>query len=143
MLKYVKKVFRQYADFKGRARRAEYWYFSLFNFLLVLIGEFLATLIIFTTQNVVGTAICMGIIYLYYLAAFIPTIAVNVRRLHDIGRSGWWLLISIIPIIGAIVLLIFTCTDSQKEENKWGISPKYGDFSSLSDFGEGNDDDNE
>ncbi|MDG2455942.1 MAG: DUF805 domain-containing protein [Bacteroidia bacterium] len=114
------KVLKQYADFSGRARRKEYWLFFLFN----MIFAFLAAII----DNVVGTAspeLGYGIFYgIYGLAMFIPGLAVGVRRLHDVGKSGWILLIALIPLIGAIWLLVLCLTDSQQESNKWGENPK-------------------
>lgn len=114
------KVLKQYADFSGRARRKEYWMFFLFN----TIFAFLAAII----DNVVGTASPesgYGIFYgIYGLALFIPGLAVGVRRLHDVGKSGWMLLIALIPLIGAIWLLVLMVTDSQQASNKWGENPK-------------------
>lgn len=99
----VKSVFSNYANFSGRARRSEYWYFALFLLIISLIP---------IVNLIVG------------LISIIPSIAVSVRRLHDIGKSGWWLLLFLIPIIGYIVLLIWACTDSQPGENQWGANPK-------------------
>ena len=99
----VKSVFSNYANFSGRARRSEYWYFALFSFIISLIP---------IVNLIVG------------LISIIPGIAVSVRRLHDIGKSGWWLLLGFIPIVGFIVLLIWDCTDSQPGENQWGANPK-------------------
>ena len=114
------KVLKQYADFSGRARRQEYWMFALFN----MIFGFIAIIL----DNVLGIAmegVGYGPIYiLYVLAVFIPGLAVAVRRLHDVGKSGWMLLIALIPLIGAIWLLVLLFTDSQKESNKWGQNPK-------------------
>ena len=113
-------VLKKYAVFSGRARRKEYWMFILFN----VIFSFVAA----TLDYVLGTGFGefgYGIIYLLYgLAIFIPGLAVSVRRLHDTGRSGWWLLINIIPIIGWIWLLILMVTDSTPGENKYGPNPK-------------------
>ena len=114
------KVLKQYADFSGRARRQEYWMFALFN----MIFGFIAIIL----DNVLGIAmegVGYGPIYiLYVLAVFIPGLAVAVRRLHDVGKSGWMLLIALIPLVGAIWLLVLLFTDSQKESNKWGQNPK-------------------
>lgn len=114
------KVLKQYADFSGRARRTEYWMFFLFN----MIFAFLAAII----DNVLGTAspeLGYGIFYgIYALAMFIPGLAVAVRRLHDVGKSGWMLLIAFIPLIGAIWLLVLLLTDSQEGTNNWGENPK-------------------
>ena len=105
-MNYYLEVLKKYAVFSGRARRAEYWYFYLFNF---IIGVLFA----------IGT---LGGIY--SLAVLIPSIAVTVRRLHDTNHSGWWLLISFIPFFGGIILLIFLLQDSQPGENQYGPNPK-------------------
>jgi uncharacterized membrane protein YhaH (DUF805 family) len=114
------KVLKQYADFKGRARRKEYWMFFLFNAIFAVIAMVL--------DNVLGIAmkeISYGPIYgLYVLAMFLPGLAVAVRRLHDIGKSGWMYFIVLIPCIGPIWLLVLMCTDSQEGSNKWGDNPK-------------------
>ena len=114
------KVLKQYADFSGRARRQEYWMFALFNMIFTIVAMIL--------DNVLGIAmegVGYGPIYiLYVLAVFIPGLAVAVRRLHDVGKSGWMFLIALIPLVGAIWLLVLLFTDSQKESNKWGQNPK-------------------
>ncbi len=119
-MKWYLKVLSQYADFKGRARRKEYWMFVLFNWIAVAITMIL--------DNALGTHIAgvpYGWCYLVYiLATIIPTFAVLVRRLHDIGKSGAWMLIAFIPIVGAIWLLVLMCTDSELGTNKYGEYPK-------------------
>lgn len=114
------KALKQYADFKGRARRKEYWMFILFN----IIFAFLAALI----DNIMGTAspeLGYGIFYgIYALAVLIPSLAVIVRRLHDVGKSGWMYFIVLIPIIGAIWFIILMVKDSEPGSNKWGDNPK-------------------
>ena len=114
------KVLKQYADFSGRARRKEYWMFALFNMIFAIVAMIL--------DNVLGIAmegIGYGPLYgLYALAMLIPGLAVGVRRLHDVGKSGWMFLIVLIPLIGGIWLLVLFCTDSKLENNKWGQNPK-------------------
>ena len=116
------KVLKQYADFSGRARRKEYWMFVLFNFIFIIIAAIL--------DNILGTAIQgigYGLFYiLYVLATMIPNLAVSVRRLHDVGKSGWLILVGFIPIVGAIWLLILFVTDSQPGDNEYGPNPKEG-----------------
>src|SRR5690554_7522278 len=116
------KVLKQYADFSGRARRKEYWMFFLFN----TIFAFLAAII----DNVVGTAspeLGYGVFYgIYALAMFIPGLAVGVRRLHDVGKSGWMMFIALIPLIGGIWLIVLMVTDSNPGENEYGHNPKEG-----------------
>lgn len=99
-----KSAFQNYVNFSGRARRSEFWWFQLANAL------FAPLLII----NI-----------LWYLASFLPSLALCVRRLHDTGRSGWWLLLGFIPLVGNIILLVWYCQDSTRGANKYGPSPKY------------------
>jgi uncharacterized membrane protein YhaH (DUF805 family) len=113
-------VLKQYAVFKGRARRREYWFFILFN----LIASVALTVIDFMTGSLdpeLGIGLLSG---LYSLAVLIPSLAVTVRRLHDTDRSGWWLLIGLVPLIGAIVLLVFMLLDSTPGDNQHGANPK-------------------
>ena len=116
------KCIKQYADFKGRARRKEYWMF----FLIYLALGFLVTFAAIPIDVILETE---GIIYitvmcLFVLAFIVPIYAVTVRRLHDTGRSGWWILINFIPYIGGIWLFVLTCLDSEPGTNKWGENPK-------------------
>lgn len=114
------EVLKKYAVFGGRARRKEYWYFFLFN---ALIGIVLAIVDGVTGTLVPGAGI--GLLGgLYSLAVFIPGFAVTVRRLHDTGKSGWWLLIFLVPLVGVIVFLVFMVKDSQPGENQYGPNPK-------------------
>ena len=113
-------VLKKYAVFSGRARRKEYWMYVLFNFIFAVIAIIL--------DNVLGLAskeIGYGPIYgLYVLATLIPSLAVSVRRLHDIGKSGWYLLVGIIPLIGGIWLLVLMATAGDMGENEYGADPK-------------------
>lgn len=114
------KVLKQYADFSGRARRKEYWMFALFNVIFIA-----SAMILDTVLGVTIGELPYGVFYfLYSLAVLIPGLAVYVRRLHDIGKSGWMILIAIIPIIGPIWLLVLTLTASNHGENKYGSNPK-------------------
>lgn len=104
---------KKYAVFGGRARRKEFWYFYLFSFIIATILAILDVL--------AGTgALFLGI---YYLATLIPTIAVSVRRLHDTDRSGWWILITLIPFIGGIVWIVFCAQESTHGGNRFGSNP--------------------
>ena len=114
------KALNQYADFNGRARRKEYWMFFLFN----MIFAALASLIDYSAGTVnyeSGSGVFQGI---YSLVVLIPGLAVTVRRLHDVGKSGWMLLLALIPLIGAIWLLVLFATNSKEGANKWGENPK-------------------
>ena len=114
------KVLKAYAVFSGRARRKEYWMFVLFNIIFAIVAIIL--------DNILGTAmegVGYGMIYvLYMLAVLIPSLAVAVRRLHDTGRSGWMILIALIPIVGGIWLLVLLVLEGNAGENKFGPSPK-------------------
>lgn len=107
------EVMRKYAEFSGRATRQEYWMFVLINFLIA-----------FAIGFVEGLAGSTGVLSLLYaLAVFIPSLAVLVRRLHDSGKSGWWVLIAFVPLLGAVVLLIFAVLPSDSAENEFGPHP--------------------
>ena len=113
-------VLKKYAEFTGRARRKEYWMFALINFLICVV------LVVIDVQSGLSNPMGLGVLSgLYSLAVFVPSLAVSVRRLHDTDRSGWWLLILLVPLIGAIVFLVFMLLDSQPGENRHGPSPKY------------------
>lgn len=114
------EALKKYAVFRGRSRRKEYWYFFLINliitFILLIVDKITGTYSLQTGIGLLGS--------LYSIAVFIPNISVTVRRLHDINRTGWWVLIALIPIIGAIVLLVFMVQDSTPDENRFGGNPK-------------------
>ena len=127
---------KHYADFSGRACRSEYWGTVLFNVLiqagLSIILSIVAT-ILFSSIEINGEVTFSSLffllpdipIYIYSLIWLLPGLAVSVRRLHDIGKSGWNLLWILLPIVGAIMLIYWYCQDSQPEENKWGANPKF------------------
>ncbi|CAH0530935.1 Inner membrane protein YhaH [Allocatenococcus thiocycli] len=106
-------VLKKYAVFNGRARRKEYWMFFLFNLLITIVLEII--------DGLLGTALIGAV---YGLAVLVPSIAVTVRRLHDIGRTGWWVLIGLIPLLGLIVLIIFAATEGNRGRNEYGSDPK-------------------
>ena len=105
-MNYYLKVLQNYATFSGRARRSEYWYFFLFNIIIAFVLGFVGGL---TKMPIIST--------IYSLAILIPAIAVGVRRMHDVGKSGWFLLI---PIYN----LILACTDGINGDNEYGADPK-------------------
>jgi len=111
----VKSVFGKYATFQGRACRSEYWYFILF---FVIISQMLQNAeVAFTGASFSYIAI------IWSLAVWLPLIAVGARRLHDIDRTGWWLLLGFIPIIGWIILIVFECTRGTAGPNRFGQNP--------------------
>ncbi|WP_116367831.1 DUF805 domain-containing protein [Parahaliea mediterranea] len=114
------KVLKNYVGFSGRARRTEFWMFALINFLITLVLAFLDGMLGLANSQY-GMGPLQGI---YSLAVFLPGLAVAIRRLHDTGRSGWWILIGLIPVVGWIVLLVFYCLDSQAGDNVHGPNPK-------------------
>ncbi|MBN1442063.1 MAG: DUF805 domain-containing protein [Planctomycetes bacterium] len=107
-------VLKKYAVFDGRARRKEFWMFCLFNLVIAFVLGFV--------EGLLGSPGVVGI--LYGLAVIIPSIAVAVRRLHDTDRSGWWVLIGLIPLIGLIILIVFYVQDGTPGPNQYGESPK-------------------
>ena len=107
---FVDVLKKQYADFNGRATRSQYWYFVLFTVIIAFVLGFIDGLI-FKTQV---------LSLIFNLAIIIPSIALGVRRLHDLGKSGWWYLLVLIPIVGPIVLLIWFCTKGETKKNQYG-----------------------
>lgn len=133
IIDYLKKcVFENYANFSGRARRREYWYFCLAMWIINMIMQFvsaLSTAALLTADSSSSAGLTIptivsSIMLLISLAVLIPSIAVCIRRLHDIGKSGLYLLLSFIPLVGGIILLIWFCRDSEVGANKWGPNPK-------------------
>ncbi|MEJ5867345.1 DUF805 domain-containing protein [Pseudokineococcus sp. 5B2Z-1] len=114
----VKTVLKKYAVFSGRARRSEYWWFYLFTIIVSIPAAIIDGEIFGYAMD--DPAPLQGLLT---LALLLPSLAVTVRRLHDVDRRGWWILIGIVPIVGWIVLLVFTVTDS-KPDNAYGLTPK-------------------
>jgi uncharacterized membrane protein YhaH (DUF805 family) len=113
-------VLKKYVDFSGRARRKEYWMFMLFNVIFVV-----AAVVVDNLMGLSFTEGAAGVVYLFYVVAtFLPSLAVSVRRLHDIGKSGWMILISLIPLIGSIWLLVLMVTEGEPTANQYGPNPK-------------------
>ncbi len=133
---YLQAVLEKYADFSGRARRTEFWMFTLFNFLFLIAAAIIDKISGSNINSLFGDSTYIfpehfphythvGFIYvLYALAIIIPSLAIKVRRLHDVGKSGFFLLLVLIPVIGFIVLLVFMLMDSNFGFNKWGPNPK-------------------
>jgi uncharacterized membrane protein YhaH (DUF805 family) len=119
-MSYYLEALKKYAVFSGRSRRMEFWYFVLFNIIVAVVLALIDTLL-GTTTGVSSFGLLSGI---YSLAVLIPTLAVIVRRLHDIDRTGWWILINLIPLIGTIVLLVFELTPGTPGSNRYGPDPK-------------------
>ena len=121
------KVLKKYAVFSGRARRKEFWYFELFNFIIYIVLSLLQILLLLLapSPSLLPLVLGFGVLsWIYSLAVLIPSIAVTVRRLHDTGRSGWWIFIGLIPFVGGIILLVYMVLDSQAGTNQYGPSPK-------------------
>ena len=113
-----------YANFSGRARRKEYWMYVLVQS-IIMIGLMILDSILGLDFELQGISLGYGYLYLIgVIVHFIPSLAVLVRRLHDVGKSGWFYFIFLIPIIGIIWLLVLYCTEGQKQDNKWGPDPK-------------------
>ena len=117
---YLKVVKDNYANFTGRARRQEYWMFVLFN-LIFVIGVAVVSGILTALTDVAAFA---SLYVIYVLGIIIPSLAVAVRRLHDVGKSGWFYFISLIPLIGGIWLIILFATEGDKGPNSYGPDPK-------------------
>jgi len=113
---------KKYAVFTGRARRREFWMFQLFYFLLSL--PFIVIDVLLGASGDGQHTPILLLTSLFSLAMILPSFAVNIRRLHDVGRSGWWCFLGLIPLVGPITIFIFHVEDSQSGRNKWGDSPK-------------------
>ena len=114
-------VLQQYVAFSGRSRRKEYWIFMLISILISVALGYVDGILGTTAILGLGTPGLLG--GLYSLAVLLPGLGVTVRRLHDAGKSAWWLLIGLIPLIGAIILIVFLAKPSEKEANKYGENP--------------------
>lgn len=117
------KAFRQYADFSGRARRKEYWMFVLFFLIFYAAGGILDALA--GTVQATGVPV---IALLVVLGHFVPALAVAWRRLHDTDRSGGWYFISLVPLVGSIILLVFLATEGNRWANRFGPDPKLAEL---------------
>lgn len=121
-------AWKKYAEFSGRARRTEYWYFQLFNMIvsiILVIPMFVMIPLSVRNPGIVNFLMLLMLPFgIFSLAAFLPSLAIMVRRLHDIGRSGWWYFIAFVPFVGGIILLIFTLLDSEPGMNLYGPNPK-------------------
>ena len=116
IIDWFKKCMRNYVNFSGRARRKEYWYFVLVQMGLIIVAMILDA-IIFNSET--------GLFYVVVVPSlFLPGLAVTIRRLHDTSRSGWWFLLSILPLIGSIILLVFLASNTKLETNQWGPPAK-------------------
>lgn len=116
IIDWFKKCLRNYVNFSGRARRKEYWYFVLIQFILAIVAMTLDYIIFDTPGALLYAVVIFGLL--------LPGIAVLVRRLHDTGRSGWWFWIGLLPVIGSIILLVFLASDTKQESNQWGAPAK-------------------
>lgn len=127
-----KAFFRNYANFKGRSSRSEFWFVSLANFLIALAVYLLLIPDIIlmalgegdSTSLMIRTLVILAVYFIYQLVCFVPSLSLSVRRLHDIDKSGWCILLGLIPIVGGIVLFVFSLTDSDYENNQYGKNPK-------------------
>jgi uncharacterized membrane protein YhaH (DUF805 family) len=113
------RVLGKYAEFGGRARRREYWMFTLVNTVVVAV---LWTISFYGVMH--DNSAGMFLYFAYVLAVLLPGLGVFVRRLHDTGRSGWWFFLGLVPLVGAVVLLVFLCLDGQAGDNEYGPDPK-------------------
>jgi uncharacterized membrane protein YhaH (DUF805 family) len=111
----IKSGFSNYVNFSDRASRSEYWFWSLFSVI--------CTIVAYILDARIGLPVTRS---LFELATFLPSLAVGVRRLHDLDRSGWWMFLFLIPLIGAIVLIVWFCTQGTDGENRFGADPLGG-----------------
>ena len=134
---YLRVMLENYANFSGRARRREYWMFSLFFFIVCMALLFLTVLLFLAmgdtvnyTSNEWVNEVLAGLWILFFAAHILPGFALTIRRLHDIGKSGWWYLVAFIPYVGSLIIFIFSVMPGQVGENTWGPDPKVLETSS-------------
>ena len=120
---FKKVVLENYVNFEGRARRSEYWYYTLAQILLIISVLILGSIFIGAFELEMLTPIFGGLYVLLTFGLLLPSLGVAVRRLHDTGRSGWFILLGLIPF-GGLILLVFYIQDSDLSHNKWGPNPK-------------------
>ncbi|MDE0966921.1 MAG: DUF805 domain-containing protein [Flavobacteriaceae bacterium] len=125
---YLNVIQNNYANFSGRARRSEYWYFTLFYTIMLFLAMFLDSLLGTTfNMEMMGQSVDLGYGWIYVAVGilhFVPSLAVCVRRLHDVGKSGWFYLIILIPIIGFFWILFLFCKNGNEGDNNYGADPK-------------------
>jgi uncharacterized membrane protein YhaH (DUF805 family) len=121
---YLDILTNKYADFNGRARRKEYWMWTLYYTIMLLFAMVLDN-VLGLNFELLGQNLGYGWLYVIIgITHLIPGLGIVVRRLHDVGKSGWFYLIILIPLIGFIWILVLFCTEGDKEDNKWGSNPK-------------------
>jgi uncharacterized membrane protein YhaH (DUF805 family) len=118
------KALKQYVDFRGRARRKEYWMFTLYNYAFLVLASILDYYLNLLITKPDGGVVYIVFISLYGLAVLLPTLAVTIRRIHDVGKSGWMILVTLIPVIGVVWFYELMLTNSTTDENKYGPNPK-------------------
>jgi uncharacterized membrane protein YhaH (DUF805 family) len=131
-MQWYTEVLKKYVDFSGRARRKEFWMFVLINTVISIVLS-IVDFIIGTYNQSVGLGLLSGI---YFLAVLLPSLAVTVRRLHDTDRSGWWIFISLLPVAGGIILIVFNAHEGTSGDNKYGPDPKAAERSAAFPGGE-------
>ncbi len=112
---YYTEALKNYVKFEGRASRKQYWYFTLWNIIISIVVSIVLGIIL------QGNGVYVS--WIYSLAVLLPSLALLIRRTHDIGKSGWWVLLLLVPIVGAIVILVFLCTPGEPGTNKYGTNP--------------------
>jgi len=111
----IRTCFSKYADFSGRARRSEFWFFMLFNVAVQIVASLIDGIIL-GGMGILGLVASLGLL--------VPALAVSVRRLHDSGRSGWWILIGLIPLVGIILLIVWYVNKGEDGPNRFGANPR-------------------
>tara|TARA_B110000014_G_C19852425_1_gene441676 strand:+ start:259 stop:630 length:372 start_codon:yes stop_codon:yes gene_type:complete len=123
-MKWYIKVMKNFTTFSGRARRKEYWMFTLVNGIIAIVLYFPGAILVeFPETEVIGFILCIPY-FLYSLVVFLPSLAVSIRRLHDQDKSGWWFLINFFPCVGPIWFLVLTCLDGTPGDNQYGPASK-------------------
>ena len=119
----VSSSLAKYVTFAGRAPRSEYWYFYLFFLISVIVGVVLDNVLGLAVLDENGEYAYGPIAVIAVLGLFLPQLSVSVRRLHDLDRSGWWWWLGLVPIVGALVLLVWFCSRGTEGNNRYGPNP--------------------
>jgi len=125
LIDWWKKVVKDnYANFEGRARRAEYWNYTLLHLLITIGFYILALALVLSIVFSLLVFVLWALLFIYNMVILLPTLAVAVRRLHDTNKSGWLILLGIIPLVGGIILIVFLATEGDRGTNQYGADPK-------------------
>lgn len=137
LIRYFKLALSRYADFSGRSTRPEFWWFQLAYFVLLIAITVLTVILLYILPAFLASTVSLIFVAIVFLGLvlglFLPQLSITVRRLHDTGKSGWYMLFSIVPYLGSIIVIILCCQATEMRANKWGPIPGSEDGNALED----------